>query len=659
MTQQRIAELVQTLNKYSHAYYVDETPLASDATYDELFHELKALEQANPTLILPHSPTQRVGEKPAEGFEKATHKHPMLSLDNEFDDNDIERFVARISKQLDRDNVEFTVEPKIDGLAISLTYEQGYLVRAATRGDGLVGEDVTANVKTIQSIPLYIDNAPDELEVRGEVFMPYASFERWNATAEVRQERTFANPRNAASGALRQLDPKKTAQRQLDFIAYSIGTTEALLANTHYDTLHVLKSFGFKLSALTTKVVGASAVVQQYNKYIAVRDTLPFDIDGMVIKCNRYDDQQTLGFLSRTPKWATAAKFPAQERETRLNDVEFQVGRTGAITPVAKVEKVHVGGVNVSSITLHNMDEIHRHQLKIGDKVLVVRRGDVIPAINAVLEHTGTQEIVMPQTCPVCDSPVRKDSDEQAIYRCTGQMTCPAQVVESIKHFASRDGRMNIVGLGDALIQGLHEAGSLNRLEDIYTLTAQDIMSLEGYKEKSANKVINAIEISKQTTLDKFLASLGIREVGRSASKILANHFKTLEVIRSAREEDVLALPDFGDVMSKNLVDYFNTEDNIKTVNALIAAGIQWPAIEAATNDTLKGQTWVITGTLPTLSRNKAKEKLEAAGAKVSNSISKNTTALLAGEKAGSKLTKAESLGVKVVSEEELLALLG
>lgn len=656
--QENISLLVATLNKYSNAYYVNEAPLVSDATYDEMFHELRALEASHPELILPHSPTQRVGEKPAEGFSKVAHNNPMLSLDNEFNAEDISAFVARIEKQLGRKDVEFTLEPKIDGLAISILYENGHLVRAATRGDGLVGEDVTNNIKTINSIPLFIQDAPSELEVRGEVFMPFSSFTKWNETANARGEKTFANPRNAASGALRQLDPKKTAQRKLDFITYSLGTTASNLADNHYDTLQALKSFGFKLSSLTTKAVGAKSIIEQYNHFIDVRSKIPFEIDGMVVKCNSYEDQNQLGFLARTPKWATAAKFPPQERETVLNSVEWQIGRTGACTPVAKVETVHVGGVNVSSITLHNMDEINRIQLKIGDKILVVRRGDVVPGISSILEHTGTESIVMPSQCPVCGSDIKKDNEDQAVYRCTGQMICPAQVVESIIHFASRDGRMNIVGLGDSLIASLQKAGKLNRLEDIFALTAQDIMSLDGYKEKSALKVIAAIEKAKDTTLEKFLASLGIREVGREASKVLAKHFKTLDAIKQATFKELVGLPSFGDVMSKNIVDYFANEENSKTVEALVASGIQWPEIVALTNTSLAGQTWVITGTLPSLSRNEAKEKLESAGAKVSGSISKNTTALLAGENAGSKLTKAESMGVKIVSEEVMLTML-
>jgi len=656
--QQKIETLVLKLNKYSNSYYVNETLMISDATYDELFHELKSLESENPELILTYSPTQRVGESPAKGFTKVKHENPMLSLDNEFNADDISAFIARIEKQLGRKDVEFTIEPKIDGLAVSLLYKNGHLVRAATRGDGLEGEDVTKNVKTINSIPLFIKDAPEALEVRGEVFMPFASFNQWNETAEARGERTFANPRNAASGALRQLDPKKTAQRKLDFIAYSLGTTESTLADNHFDTLQVLKSFGFKLSALTAKAIGAKSIVDKYNHFINIRADIPFEIDGMVMKCNLYEDQNELGFLSRTPKWATAAKFPAQERETILNSVEWQIGRTGSCCPVAKVETVHVGGVNVSSITLHNMDVIRRHQLKIGDKVLISRRGDVVPCIESILEHIGTEDIIMPINCPVCGSHIKKDSEDQAIFRCTGQMICPAQVVESIIHFASRDGRMNIVGFGDALISSLQKAGKLNRLEDIFSLTAEDIISLDGYKEKSAQKVIAAIEKSKDTTLDKFLASLGIREVGREASKVLAKHLKTLDAIRSVTFKELFNLPSFGDVMSNNVVDYFANEENSKTVDVLVASGIQWPEVVALANTSLSGQTWVITGTLPTLSREQAKEKLESAGAKVSGSISKNTTALLAGDNAGSKLTKAEALGVRIVSEEEMLTIL-
>lgn len=655
----KVAQLVEQLNVWSKAYYVDDAPLVSDATYDEAFQQLKKFESEHPELVRQDSPTQRVGEKPLPEFEKFEHRRPMLSLDNEFNAEDIASFVQRTEKRLERTDIEWITEPKLDGLAISIVYVNGVYVSAATRGDGSVGENVTHNVKTIHSVPLQIKGAPDYLEVRGEVFMPKKAFEAWNKAAETNGEKPFVNPRNAAAGGLRQLDPRKSAKRKLSFITYGVGEVSEALSDTHYGTLKALESFGFQLSKDTKICTSAKDVVAQYKALIAKRQSLPFDIDGMVIKANHISDQEKLGFLSRVPRWATAAKFPAEERDSIVENVIFQVGRTGAVTPVAKITPVFVGGVTVSSVTLHNMDEIKRLNLKIGDRVMVRRQGDVIPAIASVLESIGDTDIEMPKICPVCGSAVEKENETQAVFRCTGQNSCSAQVAESIIHFASRDGRMNIVGLGDKLILKLHEIGKLNRLEDIYALTASDIMELEGYKEKSAQKVIDAINASKFTTLPKFLASLGIREVGRTASGVLAKELKSLDAIMNAEYDDFLNLPDFGKVMAKNVSEYFSNENNKRTVMNLLRAGIAWPPIEDApkAEQQFEGETWVITGSFSQFSREEAKEIISQGGGKVSGSISKKTSVLLAGDKAGSKLSKAQSLGVKVIGEDEFLSI--
>jgi DNA ligase (NAD+) len=660
MLSNKVNEMVSVLNTWSHAYWVKDEPVVSDAEYDKLFHELKAIEKEQPELILPHSPTQRVGDRVSSTLEQVPHLKAMLSLDNEFNDDDISKFIDRIKLSLGNDDVEFITEPKLDGLAANLTYKDGVLVSAATRGDGQVGESILHNVKTIHSIPLKIENAPSLLEVRGEIFMPKKSFNDFNERALKEGKKLLVNCRNAAAGAMRQLDPSKAAQRSVDFITYGVGETTEALSDTHYGTLKALETFGFNLSENTKVFKTTEEIIEQYNSFIQNRDALPLDIDGMVIKCNNIADQEKLGFLSRVPRWATAAKFPAEEAITTLESVVFQTGRTGSLCPVAKITPTFVGGVTVSSVTLHNMDEIERLKLRIGDQVVLTRRGDVIPKIES--QHTANNgpEIVMVSECPACGSSVEKENEKQTTYRCTGQNKCPAQVSESIIHYASRDGRMNIADYGEKLIQKLHEIGKLNRLEDTYSLTAEDIMELQGYKEKSANKVIASINKSKDTTLPKFLASLGIREVGRSASLTLAQHLKTIDNIIAADFDTLTQLPDFGPIMAKYTVDFFNNEDNLNTIKVIMDAGVNWPSMEDAETSSvdLNGQIWVITGSFSKFSREEAKEMLQNAKAKVSGSVSAKTTVLLAGEKAGSKLTKAQNLGTKIVNEDEFLELL-
>jgi DNA ligase (NAD+) len=666
--QDLIVEYVAKLNKWSHAYWVNDNPLVSDATYDEVFHELKALETEHPELILPHSPTQRVGELPVSGFQKNTHPQPMLSLDNEFNDDDIASFVAKTLAALGDSKCElqyqFVCEPKLDGLAMSLVYLNGQLKTATTRGDGEVGEMVLHSIKTIKSIPLFIDNAPEFLEVRGEVFMPKKAFFEFNEKAVANGKKPLVNCRNAAAGGVRQLNPKITAERNLDFITYGVGKVSEPLAEDHLASLLVLREFGFKLSEDTIACNTTEEIVAHYHKLIEKRAKLDFDIDGMVIKLNSFKEQEKLGFITRVPRWATAAKFPAEEKDTILKGVKFQTARTGQVTPVADLETVFVGGVNVSSASLHNMDEIARLGLKIGDRVSVFRAGDVVPAVGAVLESIGTEEIKMVTHCPSCNSLVKKDLDS-ANYRCTGQNSCPEQVTGAIIHYASRDGRMNISSLGDKLIEKLHAVGKLNRLSDIYKLTKEDIMELDGYLEKSSQKVIDAINASKTTTLPKFLASLGIREVGRSASITMAKHFKSLDNILNATYEDFLALPDFGTVMATNAKEYFSSPDNVEVINEIIESGVNWPEIEESNlPQVFKDKTVVITGSFTAFSREEAKDKVMAAGGKASGSISAKTHYLLAGEKAGSKLSKAQDLQskgnpIQIISEVEFLEMLG
>lgn len=663
--EKQIARLTQLIEDYNYQYYVLDSPNVPDAEYDRLLRELIQIEQQNPELISPQSPTQKVGGKLADGFESVTHLTPMLSLDNVFNEEEFNAFGHRIGERLSLDSeqsqqLQFVGEPKLDGLAISLFYKNGALVHAATRGDGKVGENVTHNIRTIASVPLKLrGNFPPELDVRGEVFMPKSVFEQLNNEAIEQGERVFANPRNAAAGSLRQLDPKITAKRKLAVYFYAIGSaSQGTLQENHFQRLQQLKEWGLPICPEIKTLTGFKHCIEYFEKILKVRDDLPYDIDGVVFKVNQIDLQQKLGFVSKAPRWAIAHKFPAQEEMTTLLAVDFQVGRTGAVTPVARLTPVFVGGVNVSNATLHNMDEIKRLDVRVGDTVIIRRAGDVIPQIVSVVAERrleGAEVITTPTECPVCHSPVEKESD-QAIYRCTGGLVCPAQRTRSIIHFASRKA-LDIEGLGDKLIEMLCDQNLIVKTSDIFRLTVEQLAGLERMAEKSATNVINSIEKSKQTTLAKFLYGLGIREAGENTSMNLANELLDLENIINADQERLEAIDDIGPIVAAHIVAFFANEENIKVIRELQELGVEWPKIEKsqASDLPLTGQKWVLTGTLSQMKRNDAKQKLQALGAKVSGSVSKNTTKVVAGESAGSKLTKANDLKITVIDEQAFI----
>ena len=661
--QQQIDTLRQDLRRYEYEYHVLDNPTIPDAEYDRLFHQLKALEAAYPELITADSPTQRVGAKPLSGFAQIRHEIPMLSLDNAFSDEEFYAFVKRIEDRLIRlpDPLTFCCEPKLDGLAVSILYVNGVLTQAATRGDGTTGEDITANIRTIRNIPLQLlmDNPPARLEVRGEVFMPHAGFERLNQLALEKGEKTFANPRNAAAGSLRQLDPKITSKRPLVLNAYGIGIAEGVdLPNTHYDRLQWLKSIGIPVNPEIRLCNGTDEVLDFYRDIQNKRSSLGYDIDGTVLKINDIALQEKLGFISKAPRWAIAYKFPAQEELTRLNDVEFQVGRTGAITPVAKLEPVFVAGVTVSNATLHNGDEIERLDIAIGDTVVIRRAGDVIPQIIGVLHDrrpADARPIVFPETCPVCDSAIVRIEGE-AVARCTGGLFCAAQRKEALKHFVSRKA-MDIDGVGGKLIEQLVDRELIHTPADLFKLDLTTLTRLERMGAKSAENALASLEKAKHTTLARFIFALGIREVGEATALNLANHFKTLEALQNADLEALQQVPDVGEVVANRILAFWHEPHNVAVVNDLIAQGVHWETVETkeVTENRFKGKTVVLTGTLTQMGRNEAKALLQDMGAKVSGSVSAKTDFVIAGDAAGSKLTKAQELGVTVLTEEEFL----
>ena len=662
--QQQIDTLRQDLRRYEYEYHVLDNPTIPDAEYDRLFHQLKALEAAHPELITADSPTQRVGAKPLSGFAQIRHEIPMLSLDNAFSDEEFYAFVKRIEDRLIRlpEPLTFCCEPKLDGLAVSILYVNGVLTQAATRGDGMTGEDITANIRTIRNIPLQLlmDNPPARLEVRGEVFMPHEGFERLNQQALERGEKTFANPRNAAAGSLRQLDPKITSKRPLVLNAYGIGIAEGVdLPNTHYDRLQWLKSIGIPVNPEIRLCNGTDEVLDFYRDIQNKRSSLGYDIDGTVLKINDIALQEKLGFISKAPRWAIAYKFPAQEELTRLNDVEFQVGRTGAITPVAKLEPVFVAGVTVSNATLHNGDEIERLDIAIGDTVVIRRAGDVIPQIIGVLHDrrpADARPIVFPKTCPVCDSAIVRIEGE-AVARCTGGLFCAAQRKEALKHFVSRKA-MDIDGVGGKLIEQLVDRELIHTPADLFKLDLTTLTRLERMGAKSAENALASLEKAKHTTLARFIFALGIREVGEATALNLANHFKTLEALQNADLEALQQVPDVGEVVANRILAFWHEPHNVAVVNDLIAQGVHWETVETkeVTENRFKGKTVVLTGTLTQMGRNEAKALLQDMGAKVSGSVSAKTDFVIAGDAAGSKLTKAQELGVTVLTEEEFLA---
>ena len=662
--QQQIDTLRQDLRRYEYEYHVLDNPTIPDAEYDRLFHQLKALEAAHPELITADSPTQRVGAKPLSGFAQIRHEIPMLSLDNAFSDEEFYAFVKRIEDRLIRlpEPLTFCCEPKLDGLAVSILYVNGVLTQAATRGDGTTGEDITANIRTIRNIPLQLlmDNPPARLEVRGEVFMPHAGFERLNQQALEKGEKTFANPRNAAAGSLRQLDPKITSKRPLVLNAYGIGIAEGVdLPNTHYDRLQWLKSIGIPVNPEIRLCNGTDEVLDFYRDIQNKRSSLGYDIDGTVLKINDIALQEKLGFISKAPRWAIAYKFPAQEELTRLNDVEFQVGRTGAITPVAKLEPVFVAGVTVSNATLHNSDEIERLDIAIGDTVVIRRAGDVIPQIIGVLHDrrpADARPIVFPKTCPVCDSAIVRIEGE-AVARCTGGLFCAAQRKEALKHFVSRKA-MDIDGVGGKLIEQLVDRELIHTPADLFKLDLITLTRLERMGAKSAENALASLEKAKNTTLARFIFALGIREVGEATALNLANHFKTLEALQNADLEALQQVPDVGEVVANRILAFWHEPHNVAVVNDLIAQGVHWDDVEVKEvgENLFKGKTVVLTGTLTQMGRNEAKALLQDMGAKVSGSVSAKTDFVIAGDAAGSKLTKAQELGVTVLTEEEFLA---
>ncbi|USD64588.1 NAD-dependent DNA ligase LigA [Vibrio sp. SCSIO 43136] len=658
--------LCQSLHYHAARYYVDDSPEIPDAEYDRMMRELEAIEAKHPEWISVDSPSQRVGGEPLDGFEQVQHEIAMLSLDNAFNDEELDGFYRRAQERapLSFSNV-FSCEPKLDGLAVSLMYENGVLVRAATRGDGTTGENITENVRTIRSVPLKLrgEGWPERLEVRGEVFMLKAGFDKLNEQALKKGLKPFANPRNAAAGSLRQLDSKITATRPLAFYAYSVGVVEGSeLSNSHYDRFLQLKAWGLPMCPETKQVEGIEQVKAYYADILQKRDELPYEIDGVVFKFDAIELQQALGFVARAPRWAIAYKFPAQEEITVLNDVEFQVGRTGAITPVAKLEPVFVGGVTVSNATLHNADEIERLGVRIGDSVIIRRAGDVIPQVTSVVlerRPDDAKEIVYPTQCPVCDSAVERVEGE-AVSRCTGGLVCQAQRKEALKHFVSRKA-LDVDGLGEKVIEQLVDREMVETPADLFKLSAGVLTVLDRMGPKSAQNVVAALEKSKQTTLARFIYSLGIREVGEATAANLALHFKTLPNIAAATKEQLLEVSDVGEVVASHVIAFFSQQRNTDIVQSLQDLGVHWVDVEEIPQDQpqpLAGKVVVITGSFSELNRNEAKAALQALGAKVTGSVSKKTDILFAGEAAGSKLTKAQDLGVEVQDEQALKAIL-
>ncbi|OED98020.1 NAD-dependent DNA ligase LigA [Vibrio breoganii] len=664
--QQQHAKLSEALHYHAVRYYVEDCPEIPDAEYDRLMRQLIELEEGNPELVTVDSPSQRVGGAPLSGFTQVTHQVPMLSLDNAFDDSELKAFHKRMQDRLNSSELgAFSCEPKLDGLAVSLMYENGVLVQAATRGDGTTGENITQNVRTISAIPLKLqgEGYPTRLEVRGEVFMPKAGFDRFNEQAIAKGEKPFANPRNAAAGSLRQLDSRITAKRPLGFYAYSVGVIEGgELANSHYHRFLQLKEWGLPMCPVVRKVENLNDVIAYYQYILETRDDLDYEIDGVVIKLDEIAKQEQLGFVARAPRWAIAYKFPAQEELTTLNDVEFQVGRTGAITPVAKLEPVFVGGVTVSNATLHNADEIQRLGVMVGDTVIIRRAGDVIPQITGVVldrRPDDAKAIVYPVVCPVCGSDAERTEGE-AVTRCTGGLVCSAQRKQALKHFVSRKA-MDVDGLGDKVVEQLVEKEMVQTPADLFKLSAGRITVLDRMGPKSAQNVVDALEKSKQTTLPRFLYSLGIREVGEATAANLAQHFKTLERIEQASVEALLEVPDVGAIVAEHIKAFFAQERNQAVIAELIESGINWAEIKEVANAEelpLAGKTVVLTGSLSQLTRSDAKAALQNLGAKVTGSVSKKTDILFAGEAAGSKLAKAQDLGVEIQDEQGLIDLM-
>ncbi len=663
---QRARELRELIENHNYRYYVLDDPQVSDAQFDALMRELQQVESEHPELADADSPTQRVGGQASREFRVVVHAVPMLSLDNAFSEQDILDFDRRARERLDVEAIAYSAEPKIDGLAITLRYEQGRLVQAATRGDGSRGEDVTVNVRAIRSVPIQLrgPRLPAVLEARGEVFMTRKSFEALNLRQSGRGDKTFANPRNAAAGSLRQLDPSITAERSLDLFFYGVGAIEGWsLPTRHGEVLGALREFGLRTCPEIDVVAGAEGCLAYFGRIGERRNALAYDIDGVVYKVDRLDWQRDLGFVARAPRWAIAHKFPAQEETTVVQDVQFYVGRTGALTPVAHVVPVFVGGVTVSNITLHNMDDVARKDVRVGDTVIVRRAGDVIPEIVRVIAEKRPPDariVKLPTRCPVCNSHVDRTEGE-AVARCSGGLVCPAQRLGAIRHFAARRA-MDVDGLGERLVEQLIESGRVTTPADLYTLTAAELAELERMGPKSAANLVAALEHSKQTTLPRFLYALGIRDVGEATALALAEHFGDLDPLQAASFDEIQQVRDVGPVVAAHVREFFDEERNRRVIQSLRAAGVSWPVLERAAvapQGPLIGQVVVVTGTLATMSREEAKEAARAAGATVTDSVSKKTTLLVVGAEAGSKLKKARDLGVRIADEAEFLQVLG
>ncbi len=662
---QEVEALRAQLNQHNYRYYVLDEPSIPDVEYDRLLRQLQTIEAQHPELISQDSPTQRVGAQPLTAFGEVTHDMRMLSLDNAFNDDEMRDFERRIKDRLkDTSELEFVCEPKLDGIAVSLLYENGIFVRGATRGDGQTGENITQNLRTVPSIPLTLMGTgwPERLEVRGEVYMPKAGFDAFNKQALANGEKPFVNPRNAAAGSLRQLDSKITASRPLQMCCYSVGIVDGgELPGKHSDVLQQLHRWGFRINDQMKVVQGINGCIDYYQDLQTRRDSLHYEIDGIVFKLNSLELQNKVGFVSRAPRWAIAYKFPAQEEITQLLGVEFQVGRTGAVTPVARLQPVFVGGVTVSNATLHNGDEIERLGVRCGDTVVVRRAGDVIPqVVQVVLEKRPENSTVIefPSSCPVCGSDVIR-AEGEAVARCTGGLYCAAQRKQAIKHFASRKA-FDIEGLGDKLVDMLVDQQLINSIADLFHLQHEALSNLERMGDKSAQNLLDALQKSKQTTLARFIYALGIREVGEATAANLAHHFADLDALMQANEEQLLEVNDVGPIVASHIAHFFQQPHNQEIIEALLAEGIRWPSVDKKNVEAmpLAGQTWVLTGTLETLTRDQAKSRLVALGAKVSGSVSAKTHCVVAGASAGSKLTKAESLGIEVRDESALLQLL-
>ncbi|MEX0734287.1 MAG: NAD-dependent DNA ligase LigA [Steroidobacteraceae bacterium] len=663
---QRVTKLRAEIDRHNHRYHVLDDPEIPDAEYDRLMMELRELEQKNPALIVPESPTQRVGGAPVTAFAEVRHRTPMLSLDNAFARDEVVAFDRRVRERLETEReISYACEPKLDGLAVSLTYRKGLLEVAATRGDGTVGEDVTHNIRTIQSVPLRLAGKswPELLEVRGEVFMSLAGFKEMNRRAAEKGEKVFVNPRNAAAGSLRQLDPRLAASRPLEIFFYGAGVVEGRkLPDRHSRILEELRSWGLRTSPETRVVAGVQGLLDYYDEIGRKRSKLPYQIDGVVYKVDAIDQQRELGFVARAPRWSIAHKFPAEEEMTRVRAIEWQVGRTGALTPVARLEPIFVGGATVGNATLHNIDELRRKDVRVGDMVVLRRAGDVIPEVVRVIiekRPPKTTLVRLPTKCPVCGSDVEREEGE-AVARCTGALVCPAQLKESLRHFASRRA-LDIEGLGSKLVDQLVDQGLAKDAADLYRLDAPQLSDLDRMGDKSATKLAESLERSKETTFARFLYALGIRDVGEATAEALARHFRTLDALRNSIVAEIEEVPDIGPITAAHVHAFLHESRNAKVIDDLLRLGIRWPEIRAvkSRHKTFDGKTFVLTGTLSAMSRDEAGDLVRELGGKVAGSVSKKTDFVVAGEDAGSKLKKAVELGIKILDEEKFLRMAG